>query len=75
MFVCRGRGSLVGQTPYLCATRGKGLGIFMYRWNLKSHAKLTTYDEVNISALSPVAMVTGAKLQAEYGFLCVVLGG
>ena len=41
----------------------------MYRWNLKSRAKLTTY-EVNKPALSHVAMVTGAKPQAEYGFLC-----
>ena len=41
----------------------------MYGWNLKSRAKLTTY-EVNKPALSPVAMVTGAKPQAEYGFLC-----
>ena len=42
---------------------------FVYRCNLKSHAKLTTY-EVNKPALSPVAMVTGAKPQAEYGFFC-----
>ena len=54
--------------PVRYAREGSGdlRALFVYRWNIKSRAKLTTY-EVNKPALSPVAMVIGAKPQASQG--------
>ena len=69
----------MGQTlyPFAYAREGSGdlvCALFVYGWNLKSRAELITY-EVNKPALSPVAMVTGAKPQAECGFLYNVESG
>ena len=63
-----GCGVVSRARPFTCSMREGRVWGLTCTFHVQMEFEVT--HEVNKPALSPVAMVTGAKPQTEYGFLC-----